>query len=177
MSFHGGGLGVLAAIFIYCRIKKIPLLSMCDAISTVVPIGLFFGRVANYINAELVGRITDVPWATVFPGAGPLPRHPSQLYEAVLEGILLFSVLFSFASFKTVAIKRPGLLWGIFCAGYGISRCIVEFFREPEQPIGYMIGNTTLGQWLSFPLIIFGLILCLYSLKTPHYHERRSRRP
>ena len=126
-----------------------------DLISAVGPIGLFFGRIANFINGELWGRTTDVPWGIVFPRGGPVPRHPSQLYEAGLEGLLL-TALAAILIMKYRALTRPGIIFGTFLAGYGISRILVETVREPDAHIGYLIGGTTWGQWLSVPMVLFG---------------------
>ena len=155
MSFHGGFIGMVAAIFLFCRRKAVPVFALGDLIALVAPIGLFFGRIANFINAELVGRASDAPWAMVFPRGGPLPRHPSQLYEAALEGLVLFGVLYVLMRFAN-ARARPGLLTGAFIMGYGIARVIVELFREPDVQIGYLAFGSTMGQWLSLPLILIG---------------------
>jgi phosphatidylglycerol---prolipoprotein diacylglyceryl transferase len=162
MSFHGGMLGVILAIVLFCRQRRIKLLSFADIICAAVPIGLFFGRIANFINGELWGRETNVPWAMIFPGdPRQLPRHPSQLYEACLEGILLFLVLWTLQ--RMGARQRPGLLSGVFLAGYGLARITVEFFREPDAQLGYLLGTAslglTMGQLLSLPLVIVGLWL------------------
>ncbi len=158
MSFHGGLLGVMAAIVLFCRRRGVPILALGDVIALVAPIGLFFGRIANFINGELYGRVGDVPWAMVFPGGGPEPRHPSQLYQAALEGLVLFLVLVALARFAH-ARARPGLLTGAFAAGYGIARIVGELFREPDAHIGFLPFGTTMGQWLSLPLIAVGLWL------------------
>ena len=136
MSFHGGLLGVVVALVLLCRMRKLDLLRVGDMVASATPIGLFFGRIANFINGELYGRPTDVPWAMIFP-ADPdhLPRHPSQLYEAFTEGLLLFLIL-RFATHHTRALARPGLVAGLFLAGYGTARTFCEFFRSPENPIG-----------------------------------------
>ena len=135
MSFHGGALGVVLALYLFCRQRQIRFFGLGDILVCAVPIGLFFGRIANFINGELWGRPTDVPWAMKFPNApDQLPRHPSQLYEAFLEGIVLFSVLFYLQRF-TSARERPGLLGGAFLIGYGIARITVEFFREPDAQL------------------------------------------
>ena len=155
MSFHGGLLGVVVAIVLFARRRKIPVFALGDLVACAAPIGLFFGRLANFINGELYGRVTDVPWAVVFPGGGELPRHPSQLYEAALEGLVLFIVLFVLAQFTKIR-TRPGMLMGVFMIGYGLSRIIVELFREPDIQIGFLISGTTLGQWLSVPLLVAG---------------------
>jgi phosphatidylglycerol---prolipoprotein diacylglyceryl transferase len=160
MSFHGGMLGVCLAIVLFCRQRKIPLLAFGDIIACAVPIGLFFGRIANFINAELWGRPTDVPWAMVFPtDPEHLPRHPSQLYEAALEGVVLFLVLWLLQ--RAGARQRPGLLGGAFLAGYGLSRITVEFFRQPDPQLGYLFFGITMGQLLSLPLVLVGLWLML----------------
>ncbi len=160
MSFHGGLLGVTLAMWWFARRRGIPVLRLSDMVSCGIPIGLFLGRIANFINGELWGRVGEAPWVMVFPGAGPLPRHPSQLYEAALEGMVLFLGLMAVYRW-TGARGRPGELTGLFCAGYAVSRIIVEFFREPDAHIGYLIGGTTMGQWLSLPLLAFGIYLVM----------------
>jgi len=132
--------------------------SFCDAIACVIPVGLLFGRITNFVNGELWGRPTDLPWGVIFPGAGPEPRHPSQLYEAALEGVLLFLVL-RFLATRTRLINRPGALSGIFLAGYACSRILVEFVREPDAQLGYLAGPLTMGMLLSLPVLIIGLVL------------------
>jgi phosphatidylglycerol---prolipoprotein diacylglyceryl transferase len=164
MSFHGGMLGVILAILLFCRQRKIPLLAFADIITGAVPVGLFFGRIANFINGELWGRVDkDLPWGMIFPSpnAGPDPRHPSQLYEAFLEGVVLFLIIYLLRRF-TGARHRPGLLSGVFLVGYGIARIIVEFFREPDAQVGFLLGGTTtMGQLLSVPLVLAGAWLIL----------------
>ncbi len=158
MSFHGGLIGTGLALFIFARRNGAPFLSLADIATAAVPIGLFFGRLANFINAELVGRVSDVPWAMVFPGAGPLPRHPSQLYEAALEGLLLFFVIRYFTHVRH-ALRRPGFTSGIFLMG-GLARSFAELFRAPDPDHLF-----TLGPWLtpgiaySLPMIAFGAYL------------------
>lgn len=165
MSFHGGLLGVIIAIILFARRQKIPLLSLGDAVACVVPIGIFLVRIANFINGELWGRVTDVPWAMVFPGAGHEPRHPSQLYEAGLEGLLMFIVVMTLAlGFK--AFGRPGLLTGTFLTIYGISRMVVEQVREPDAHLGFIVGNLTMGLLLSIPMVVAGLAFILYARRT-----------
>ena len=161
MSFHGGALGVILGIVIYCRRHGIPILAFGDVVVCVVPIGLFFGRIANFINGELFGRPSDVPWAMIFPH-DPLqvPRHPSQLYEASLEGLVLLAVL-SFLFFRTPLRERPGAISGAFLLGYGLCRIVSEFFREPDAHLGYLFFGVTMGQLLSLPLIAVGLFLLL----------------
>ena len=157
MAFHGGFLGVTIAALLYAYKHDINPLSLGDLIASASPIGLFFGRIANFINSELWGRQTEFTLGVIFPNGGPLPRHPSQLYEACLEGLLLFIVL-AFLCRRTNALQKPGLIMGIFIAGYGLSRMIVEqFFREPDAHIGYLVGGTTMGFWLSLPMLIAGL--------------------
>ncbi|KAB7739440.1 prolipoprotein diacylglyceryl transferase [Parvibaculum sedimenti] len=159
MSFHGGALGVLVALLIFSRRRNIPALTLMDLVCAAQPIGQFFGRIANFINGELWGRPTDVPWAMVFPTGGPIPRHPSQLYEAALEGIVLFIIL-RLLTHRYGALKRPGTVMGIFIMGYGVSRVIVEFFREPDAQVGYLYGDwLTMGMLLSVPMILAGALL------------------
>ena len=155
MSFHGGFLGVVLAIYLFARRYSIPLWSLADGVAAVAPLGILFGRLANFINSELWGRTTDVAWGVVFPTGGPLPRHPSQLYEAALEGILLFIVL-RYLTHNTKALERPGIVAGTFFIGYGLSRIFVEFFREPDAHIGYLFGPVTQGMVLTLPMIIIG---------------------
>ena len=154
MSFHGGFLGVVVALLLFGKRRKKSLLEIGDLVAAATPIGLFFGRIGNFINAELWGRTTDVPWAIVFPGGGSAPRHPSQLYEACLEGILLF-LLLMFLHRRQVA---KGMVMFIFIGGYGLARLIVEFFREPDAHIGFLPGQVTMGQLLSLPMVAVGLI-------------------
>jgi len=155
MSFHGGLLGVIAAILAFAIRNKTDPFMLSDLVAIVAPIGLFFGRLANFINGELWGRVTDVQWGMIFPRGGPLPRHPSQLYQAFFEGVLL--VLVVAAVWKlTDGRRRPGLLTGVFCAGYGVARIAGEFFREPDAHLGYLWGPLTMGMLLSVPMIAFG---------------------
>ena len=158
MSFHGGLIGVVVALIVFCRQRGLELLRVADLVTSVVPIGLFFGRLANFINAELWGRASDVPWAMVFPGAGTAPRHPSQLYEAFLEGAVLLIVLQWLYSNPKVR-ERPGVVAGAFLLGYAAIRIFVELFREPDGQIGFLVAGTTLGQWLSIPLVLLGAAL------------------
>ena len=148
MSFHGGLLGVVIAAWLFCRRRKLPLLPVADLVCAFAPIGLFFGRVANFINDELWGRAADVSWAMIFPRGGPEPRHPSQLYEAALEGVVLF-VLLQIALRVFRAHERPGLIAGLFFAGYGTFRFICEFFREPDAQF---LGPVSMGMALSIPV-------------------------
>ena len=162
MSFHGGLIGTVMAIGWVAWSNKLSFIRLCDYISVVVPFGLFFGRLANFVNGELWGRVTDasVPWAMVFPGGGPEPRHPSQLYEAALEGLLLGTVLLVLY-WKTRARWRVGLLTGLFTMGYGMARFTVEYFREPDAQLQDFARAThlSMGQWLSLPLVLVGVIL------------------
>ncbi|HEY5721042.1 MAG TPA: prolipoprotein diacylglyceryl transferase [Allosphingosinicella sp.] len=157
MSFHGGVIGTSLGIFYLARKNGLNWLRIHDYVACAVPFGLFFGRLANFVNAELWGRQTDVPWGVVFPDGGPLPRHPSQLYEAGLEGIVLFLILW-FLFWRTDARYYPGRLVGWFLLGYGVSRFIVEFWREPDQHLVGFAQSTGLhmGQWLSVPMILAG---------------------
>ena len=139
MSFHGGVIGCIVAIVLFALRRHIPMLSLGDVTAAVAPIGLFLGRIANFINGELWGRPTDVPWAMVFPNGGPIPRHPSQLYEAALEGVVLFIVLGFLV--RAGALKRPGVVTGVFALGYGVARITCELFREPDVQLGFLVGR------------------------------------
>lgn len=165
MSFHGGLIGVSISTILFSKKHKIPILSIGDLIAMAAPIGLFFGRIANFINGELYGRIANLPWCIIFPAGGLEPRHPSQLYEALLEGILLFYILFFINKFSNVRHKFPGLIIGIFIFGYGIARIFVEFFREPNIVIYFFSNEITMGQLLSIPLLIIGLITIIFAIK------------
>lgn len=158
LSFHGGLLGVIVAVFVYTHFRKIPFWRFSDALCCAAPIGLFSVRLANFINGELYGRPTNLPWGVVFPTGGSQPRHPSQLYEAFLEGIILFAVLY-FLSRNYKIREKPSMLTGVFMVGYALARVVVETVRQPDAHIGFLIGGTTMGQWLSFPLLLFGLYL------------------
>ena len=155
MSFHGGMLGTILAMVLFARRRGIPVWSTLDVVAAAVPIGLFFGRVANFINAELWGRVTDLPWGVVFPNGGLEPRHPSQLYEAALEGIVLFLVL-RWLTHSRLALTRPARVGGAFVAGYGIARILVEFVRVPDAHIGYLGGWLTIGMLYSAPMVLAG---------------------
>lgn len=156
MSFHGGMLGVFAVLFMYPALKKFPPLRLADIVCAAAPIGLFFGRIANFINGELYGRVTEAPWGIVFPGGGALPRHPSQLYEAALEGAVLFGILLLLIRNDWVR-NRPGIVAGAFLTGYGLFRAFVEFFREPDAHIGLYFNTFSQGQLLSLPMIAAGV--------------------
>ena len=157
MSFHGGLLGVLLAMYLFARKEKLPYFVLADVVAVCVPFGLFFGRLANFINGELWGRTTDMPWGFVFPTGGPLPRHPSQLYEAFLEGVVLFAVLWWLL--RRGARARPGIISGAFLAVYGAARFIVEFVREPDAQLGYLTFGLTMGQYLCLPMLAYGAYL------------------
>jgi phosphatidylglycerol---prolipoprotein diacylglyceryl transferase len=179
MSFHGGFAGVIVAAWLFCRARGIAPLRLADAMAVVAPIGLFFGRIANFINAELWGRPTDLPWGVIFPGEaaqncpgieGLCARHPSQLYEAGLEGLLLGLVLL--AVVRAGGLRRPGLAFGIFLSGYGLARMFVELFRvadaqfiTPDNPLGHVVGGPviglTMGQVLSLPMVVLGVVFIL----------------
>lgn len=165
MSFHGGLLGVTLAMILFALRRGINVWSLFDIVSAVTPIGLGLVRVANFINSELWGRVTDVPWAFVFPNGGPEPRHPSQLYEAALEGLVLFTVL-RLLTHAGLRLKMPGFVAGAFICGYGLSRIFVEFFREPDAHIGYLAGNwLTMGMVLSTPMVLVGIWAMLRAAK------------
>nr|WP_205837163.1 prolipoprotein diacylglyceryl transferase [Neorhizobium sp. T25_13] len=158
MSFHGGFIGATIAMIIFARRNAIPVWSMFDTVAAVVPFGLLFGRIANFINGELWGRLSSAPWAVVFPTGGPFSRHPSQLYEAGLEGIVLVLVL-ALLIFRFKALKVPGTIAGTFVVGYALCRIFVEFFREPDAQLGYLLGTNwlTMGMVLSLPMIAAGV--------------------
>ncbi len=162
MSFHGGFLGSVAAMLLFTRGRRFSFLTLFDLFAAAAPIGLFFGRIANFVNGELWGRTSDVAWAMVFPHAGPWTRHPSQLYEAALEGLVLFAIVGLVAA-RTRALKRPGLVAGIFAAGYGLARIVVEMFREPDAQLGFLWGGATMGQLLSLPMVIAGVALAVWA--------------
>ncbi len=158
MSFHGGALGVIAATALYCRKHRLSFLGVADLVACAVPIGLGLGRLANFINGELFGRASDAPWAMVFPHGGPLARHPSQLYEALLEGLVLFLAM-AWLWRKEALRLRIGWLSGAFLVGYGLARSLAEFFREPDAHIGFLAGGVTMGQILSLPMLAVGIWL------------------
>ncbi len=156
MSFHGGILGTILAMVLFSRSRGISTWSLFDVIAASTPPALGLVRVANFINSELWGRPTDMPWGVVFPNGGPLPRHPSQLYEALLEGVLLFVVL-RLLTHRALRLKTPGFVAGAFVAGYGLVRIFVEFFREPDVQLGYLLGGwLTMGMVLSLPMVLIG---------------------
>jgi phosphatidylglycerol---prolipoprotein diacylglyceryl transferase len=155
MSFHGGFLGCVLAVLLFAHRRRISFLSLGDVTCAAGPIGLFLGRIANFINGELWGRPSDVPWAMVFPNGGPLPRHPSQLYEAALEGLVLFAMLYVLV--RRGALKRPGTIIGAFALGYGMFRIFCELFREPDVQLGFLWQGLTMGMLLSVPLMLAGI--------------------
>ncbi|MFZ5608681.1 MAG: prolipoprotein diacylglyceryl transferase [Pseudomonadota bacterium] len=165
MSFHGGLAGVTLALILFCRYHKLSILRFADTIACAVPIGLFLGRLANFVNGELYGRVTDVPWAMVFPASDGEPRHPSQLYEAALEGVVLFLILWLLFRYTRTRLW-PGFLTGVFTAGYGLARVLVEQVREPDAQLGILSTGLTMGQSLSLPLILLGLALMAYGWRT-----------
>jgi phosphatidylglycerol:prolipoprotein diacylglycerol transferase len=163
MSFHGGFLGTILAMVLFARFRKIPVLSLIDVIGPSVTFGLFFGRLANFINGELFGRASDVPWAMVFPlDPQQVPRHPSQLYEACLEGLVLFALL-RLCTHVYGKLAQPGFVAGVFATGYGCARIFVELFREPDIQIGYLPGGITLGMLLSLPMVVAGIALIAWA--------------
>ena len=165
MSFHGGFTGCVVAVVLFGRLRGVPVLSLGDITCAVGPIGLLLGRIANFINGELWGRAADVPWAMVFPGGGPLARHPSQLYEAALEGVVLLVALALLI--RRGALRRPGLIIGAFAVIYAMARTAAEFFREPDAQLGFLWGGMTMGMLLSVPLALFGIGLIVYALRHP----------
>lgn len=163
MSFHGGLIGAALGVALFARSRKLPILPVFDLASAVAPIGLFFGRLANFINGELFGRVSDVPWAMVFPNGGPEPRHPSQLYQAALEGVALFVLVQLLV--RGGALKRPGLVAGLFVAGYAIARIVGELFRQPDAQIGFLAGGLTMGMLLSIPMLLLGLFVAARAMR------------
>jgi phosphatidylglycerol:prolipoprotein diacylglycerol transferase len=163
MSFHGGAIGVLVAGYAYARKNKVDPLRLGDIVVAAEPIGGFLVRIANFINGELWGRPSDVWWAMVFPNGGPVPRHPSQLYEAALEGLVLFAVLAVLVWLG--GLKRPGLVTGAFAVGYGVARVVCELFREPDAQLGFLWGGLTMGMLLCIPVILAGAALLGLALR------------
>jgi phosphatidylglycerol:prolipoprotein diacylglycerol transferase len=168
MSFHGGALGVILAIILFALKRRLPMLLFADRVCTVVPIGLGLGRIANFINGELWGRPApaSLPWAMIFPNVDQVPRHPSELYQALLEGLLLFGVMIA-AARQPALRARPGLLSGLFLAGYAVARMIGEMFRQPDAFLGFLAFGVTMGQLLSVPMLIAGLGLMLNARMRP----------
>jgi len=164
MSFHGGLTGMIISIFIFSKKNKIKFFLLADLVSLVAPIGLFFGRIANFINLELIGKITDFPIAIIYPTIDNIPRHPSQLYEAFFEGIILFIILI-FIFFRNLSYNSNLHLSGLFLFLYGIFRFIIEFLREPDEHLGLFFNLLSMGQILCFPLLVCGLIIIFYKKK------------
>jgi phosphatidylglycerol:prolipoprotein diacylglycerol transferase len=166
MAFHGGIIGVIIAFYLHAKKHGLPFLGVTDRIAFVAPIGLCLGRIANFINGELYGRIAlDVPWAMVFPDGGPLPRHPSQLYQSATEGLLLFIVL-AIVVYGFRGLKKRGLLSGVFLMGYGTARFTIEFFREPDAHLGFIVAHLSMGQLLCMPMVVLGAWLVARRRKT-----------
>ncbi len=173
MSFHGGFLGVVIALAVYARRKKIPFFTLIDMAALCAPVGLGLGRIGNFINGELYGRQTDVPWGIIFPGGGNVPRHPSQLYEAFLEGLVLFLII-RFASRRSFATGVAG--W-TFVAGYGLFRFIIEFFRQPDEHLGLIVSFFSMGQLLSLPMFLLGSFMVFRCYRSAQHHNRPDLRP
>jgi phosphatidylglycerol:prolipoprotein diacylglycerol transferase len=166
MSFHGGLLGVVTAVGLFAHSRGVSYFTLSDIVAAATPIGLCLGRIANFINGELYGRTTDsteVPWAMVFRQGGPIARHPSQLYEALLEGVLLFILLYVMV--RKGALERTGLISGAFMIGYGLARIVAEFFRAPDDFLQFVLPNTTMGQVLSLPMVLIGIGLTIWALR------------
>ncbi|MFQ5775460.1 MAG: prolipoprotein diacylglyceryl transferase [Kiloniellaceae bacterium] len=161
MSFHGGLLGVVLATVLFARREGVPIFALSDIVACATPIGLFFGRIANFINGELFGRPTDLPWGMIFPLGGPVPRHPSQIYEAGIEGLVLFLILFALA--RRGALQRTGSLTGAFLIGYALARMLVELAREPDPHLGFLFAGATMGQLLSLPMLLAGLAVLAWT--------------
>lgn len=167
MSFHGGLVGITLAMILFVRRRSGRVLSGLDLLAAVGPIGLFLGRVANFINGELYGRETTLPWGVIFPTGGPLPRHPSQLYEGLLEGVVMFLII-RLVTHVFHGLRRPGLACGIFGMWYAVSRSLVELVRIPDPQLGYLFGGwLTMGQLLSLPVFVAGLVLAVLALRKP----------
>ena len=167
MAFHGGLIGMFAAAWLFARRRGLSIFSLGDVITAAVPFGLFFGRIANFINGELWGRAADVPWAVIFPRAGDVPRHPSQIYEALLEGVLLFVIL-RIMTHHLKWLRYPGLVAGSFFVGYALMRSFVELFREPDRHIGFLAGGLTMGILLSVPILLLGAGIIFYVRRYVH---------
>lgn len=168
MSFHGGMTGVIVAAWLFTRRMKIPFFAFTDLLACVTPIGLGLGRIANFVNGELFGRPADVPWAMIFPRGGDVPRHPSQLYEAAAEGLLLLIIMF-FLSRSDKVRARTGLMSGVFLTLYALFRFCIEFFREPDAQLGFLYDGATMGQLLCLPMFVAGIAIIVYAARR---HER-----
>ena len=165
MSFHGGFTGCVLAVILFAKSRGISVFSLGDVTCAVGPIGVLLGRLANFVNGELWGRPSDAPWAMVFPSGGPLPRHPSQLYEATIEGLGLLLLLA--ICIRMGALKRSGLTIGIFAVSYAFARSFCELFREPDAQLGFLWGGLTMGMLLSVPLLLFGVAMIVVALRRP----------
>jgi phosphatidylglycerol:prolipoprotein diacylglycerol transferase len=170
MSVHGGLIGTIVSLIWFSKRQGIPVYTIADLAASVTPIGLGFGRLGNFINGELYGRPADVPWCMVFPTGGPACRHPSQLYEAGLEGLLLFTVLWLIGR----KVTPPGTVFWSFLTGYGLCRIVVEFFREPDAHIGFFFGSISMGQLLSLPMIVMGLFMLTLGYQRHAIAQRRN---
>ena len=170
MAFHGGLIGTIIALFWFSKRRGLPAYTVADLAAAVTPIGLGFGRLGNFINGELYGRATDVDWCMVFPAGGPVCRHPSQLYEAGLEGLLLFTMLWVIGRRPT----PPGTIFWSFITGYGICRLVVELFREPDQHMGFVLGPITMGQLLSAPMVMLGIFMLVWGCQKSVLARSRS---
>ena len=162
MSFHGGLLGVIISIYLYCKINKINFFYLSDLVSSVSPIGLFLGRIANFINTELIGRPTEFYISVIYPDVDNIPRHPSQLYEALFEGLVLFVILIFF-NIKMKNLSNHGFISGVFLTMYALFRFLIEFLREPDIQLGLFLNIISMGQILSIPILTFGIILIYYN--------------
>ena len=176
MSFHGGLLGVITAALIFAKVKKINFFAMTDLLALVAPLGLMLGRIANFINGELYGKVApDLPWAVSFSAGGGLPRHPSQLYEAALEGLLPLLVFIALWLFVPFVSKHKGFISGVFLAWYALARSAVELVRVPDSQLGYFLGHITMGQILCLPLLIAGLLIIVFALKHKEKGEEKNK--
>ncbi len=177
MSFHGGLAGTILAMVLFARSRGIRAWSLLDVVAAGVPVGLGLVRLANFVNSELWGRVSEAPWAVIFPNGGPLPRHPSQIYEALLEGLVLFIVL-RVLTHSRLKLKTPRFVGGAFVCGYGLSRIFVEFFREPDAQLGYLFGGwLTMGMVLSAPMVLFGIWAMATARPVPAASQPAERRP
>ncbi len=170
MSFHGGMIAMVLAGYLWSRRHSAPFLELADVVVVAAPTGLMFGRIGNFINGELFGRVTDLPWGIVFPMGGPLPRHPSQLYESVLEGLLIFLFLW----WLRLRVHTPGTLLAAFIIAYGVLRFLVEFFREPDPQLGFIVAGLSMGQLLCIGMILVGLVLLIFIRRTGSQHDEQT---
>lgn len=173
MSFHGGLFGAIIGMFLFAKKYKINFLTLTDNLAIAAPVGLFFGRIANFINLELYGHVTSSKFGMIFPNGGPLPRHPSQLYEAFLEGLILFLILFSLNKFTKIK-EKPGILSGLLLIFYAIFRMIIENFRQPDEQLGYIFAKITMGQILSLPIVILGFLVIFFALKKTKLSSKKA---